>query len=44
LPRELIRAHAGDFIAGPLGFILGGVGGLIYWDAKRRKGTGEKVN
>ncbi len=27
----------GIFITGPLGFILGGVGGFIYWLAKRRR-------
>ena len=27
----------GIFITGPLGFILGGVGGLIYWLTKGRK-------
>ncbi len=26
----------GIFITGPLGFILGGIGGLIYWIIKRR--------
>ena len=27
----------GIFITGPLGFILGGVGGFIYWLVKKRK-------
>lgn len=27
----------GIFITGPLGFILGGIGGFVYWMAKRRK-------
>ena len=31
----------GIFITGPLGFILGGVGGFVYWLAKRRKTTTE---
>lgn len=29
----------GIFITGPLGFLLGGIGGLIYWLAKGRKDT-----
>jgi hypothetical protein len=27
----------GLFITGPLGFLLGGIGGLVYWLAKGRK-------
>lgn len=30
----------GLFITGPLGFLLGGIGGLVYWQAKERKGAG----
>jgi hypothetical protein len=29
----------GLFITGPLGFLLGGIGGLVYWQAKKRKGA-----
>jgi hypothetical protein len=31
----------GIFITGPLGFILGGVGGLVYWLAARPKAATE---
>lgn len=27
----------GIFITGPLGFLLGGIGGFVYWLVKRRK-------
>jgi len=30
----------GLFITGPLGFVLGGIGGAVYWLAKGRKGAG----
>lgn len=30
----------GLFITGPLGFLLGGVGGLIYWLTRGRRGAG----
>lgn len=30
----------GLFFTGPLGFLLGGIGGLVYWLAKRQKGAG----
>ena len=29
----------GIFITGPLGFLLGGIGGFVYWLAKSRKVT-----
>lgn len=29
----------GIFITGPLGFVLGGIGGFAYWLAKGRKGA-----
>jgi hypothetical protein len=31
----------GIFITGPLGFLIGGVSGFVYWQAKRRKETTE---
>lgn len=30
----------GIFITGPLGFLLGGIGGLAYWLARGKKGAG----
>ncbi|HSD61281.1 MAG TPA: hypothetical protein VLC55_10555 [Burkholderiales bacterium] len=30
----------GLFITGPLGFLLGGIGGAVHWLAKGRRGAG----